>query len=411
MGIRSGRILVASGDYNMKNNTPTSAALIEEQFENYRLRLKNQTSAIKKELNIKTGHAYEVLSFTWGFDNWFEMNQYLKQIEQCYIFLKSMRFLKTEETLNPSDKTLKQVLSLHEFIMNSGCDEYHQDYVKGMLRALKVEIGQNLLAPQKNKVCNDIFEMIDYLADADKSFKTIIEMIHYRTSWNKSRHIVPVPLDEEVMIMGENLYSTRKDLTLYNIPDESDKREVICTNLKMKMFGVTYKPLSLEYLSYDDSEISDAYVDTFVEGFPLNSISENVKDSERRRLAVFGKSSRRTMLFSTLYPELNGANSLVIDYSIDFTMSIGDLVAYLPDEAVVTIEYDKASATFLLRSVSVKNRMQLSSLMMPAYWLEPESFDNSKHEADILDGDVIYADFKDGFTIVNDYFNHPTKLM
>lgn len=364
----------------------------ESLFKMYRANLKSQAKRLAKHQSIKVSGAYELISIMWGFENWYQLNKFLKHIEDVY----TLNFRYEQGLLNLSG--INQLVDRFQILGISQVAKSHGGSQFCHFSPHLVKRLENVSSNPKERDTSSA-RLQGYLDGMQETVSEYLGDISLRTGYYKDREVVSQKFGDNLNSLVENLVTYKGDTSQFNLLNTENERYELGKEILRILFG------------FDSSNQSCTNNNEMLDEPALEALGIKIIDDAQE---FFGsaKNLNLTIKLSDLAGilmkagDIEGFHPGALDYAESGHMSIAVCLAHLPSDALLTVSWRKPAkmeyGRLIVRSVSVEQENQLSRLLAcgrPGHIIR---FNDSAHEqADDFWVGIKYSNFQNGFTCLD----------
>lgn len=317
-------------DFNTKN--------IPLVFDRFRQRLKSQAKIISQTLSISRNKAYELIAIMWGYDNWYQLNRFLKCMEKIHLSVRFMEFGSLKFT--DARLLLWRLEAFKKFIDNYAGGWHDRRYVAGIYSAITSHPHQEFSCewPDSEDYCERFVNSLD-------DYIILFDSLAHKTAWLQGRQIYCTEFLGHTDSFFEYTYQYEGDLSIFNLPVTDPELSWKLSNLIPRLFGISQPEISFsQYIGDINEEYENA----------LSVLQSRTPTSELLigQSLEFGQHYQLTT--KELCIQLAKADADELTIAREQFVSIGCAASHLPDNALIEISMGDADRPILIHTISVE---------------------------------------------------------
>lgn len=308
-------------------------------FDRFRQRLKSQAKIISQKLSISRNKSYELIAIMWGYDNWYQMNLFLKSMEKIHMSVRLIDY-----GLEPADSRLLlwRLESFKKHIDSYEGGWYERKYVAGIYSAITSTPDKDFLSESPGSD-----EYLDRFVHCWDDYIWLFESLAHKTAWLQGRQVYCTEFLDVANSLFEYMDQYKGDLSIFSLAANPTELSLQLHNLLPCLFGISQPDISLSQYTGDFTAV---YEDALLGLQSRTPISELLIGQSLE----FEQHYQLTMKELCTQLALADAESLSIAWE-QFT-SIGCAASHLPDNALINISMDGSNEPILIHTISVEQK-------------------------------------------------------
>lgn len=318
-------------DFNTKN--------IPLVFDRFRQRLKSQAKIISQTLSISRNKAYELISIIWGYENWYQMNLFLKSIEKIHM---SVRLMDYGLELEDARLSLWRLEALKKHLDSYEGGWFERKYVTGIYSAITSQPDKDFLcvSPDSDEYCDRfVYCWDDYIV--------LFDSLAQKTAWLQGRQVYCTEFLDLANSLFEYVGQYKGDLSIFNLAANDPELTWQLRNLIPSLFGISQPDISLSQYTGDMTvEYEDALLG-LQSRTPISEllIGQSLEFKQHYQLTI-----------KELCTQLAQADADALSIGWEQFTSIGCAASHLPDNALINISMDGSDEPILIHTISVEHK-------------------------------------------------------
>lgn len=306
-------------------------------FDRFRLRLKSQARIVSQTQSISRNKAYELISILWGYENWYQLNRFLKSMEEIHLSVRLMDY-----GLEDADARLLlwRLEAFKKHIDSFEGGWYNRKYVSGIYSAITSQPDKEYLCdlPGTEEYC---YRFIDCWDD----YIWLFDSLAHKTAWLQGRKIYCTEFLDLATSLFEYLSQYQGDVSQFNLATNEPELSWQLHHLIPSLFGISQPEISLEHYLENISD-SDALLGC-QSRTPISEllIGQSLEFEQHYQLTL-----------KELCTQLAQADADALSIAWERFASIGGAASHLPDNALIEICMDRPDAPILIHTISVEKK-------------------------------------------------------